>query len=379
MVIVVGGGPGGLAAAAACKAAGVTARVLDRAGEVGASWMAHYDRLHLHTVRWLSSLPGLAIPREYGAWVSRDHVVAYLKAYAAHHALDVQHGVEVTRIDRGGPGWTLQTSTGELAAEQVVVATGYNRIPFLPSWPGQFSGELLHSSRYRNGAAYRGRDVLVVGSGNSGAEIAVDLVEQGAQRVRLSVRTPPNLLPRSMAGVPTQALGVVLRHLPAGFVDAVAGGINRLVMGDLSRYGLAKSPKGAFTRALDGQIPILDVGLVAQLKAGKVEVVGALESFEGAEIILAGGARVRADVVVAATGYQRGLEPLVGHLGVLDGRGLPAVHGARTHADAPELHFIGYTNPVSGNLREMSLDARKIASAISRSIKQRSALSAPSA
>jgi putative flavoprotein involved in K+ transport len=363
--VVVGAGPGGLAAAGALKMAGVPSLVLERAAAVGASWRAHYDRLHLHTVRWLSGLPGLSIPRAYGRWVARDHVVAYLEAYVRHHALEVRLGVTVRRVERSDGGFRIDTDGGAIDAERVVVATGYNLVPFLPSWPGQFAGELLHASRYRNGLAYRGRDVLVVGSGNTGAEIAVDLVEEGAARVRLAVRTPPNILPRATLGVPSQALAVMLRRLPPRLVDAVAGGVNRLAIGDLSRHGLPPPTRGAFTRALeDGVIAILDVGLVAQLKAGRIGIVGGVEGFDGPDVLVAGGERVRAEAVIVATGYRRGLEPLVGHLGVLHPDGLPSVHGPRTHPDAPGLHFIGYTNPVSGNLREMAIDARKIARVI---------------
>ena len=140
MIVVVGGGPAGLAAAAALKSAGVASRGLERAGEIGASWMAHYDRLHLHTVRWLSALPGMPIPRAYGARVARDDVVRYLKDYAAHHALDVALGVDVQRIERD---LRLDTSAGEMRAGRVIVATGYNRVPYTPAWPGTFRGELL--------------------------------------------------------------------------------------------------------------------------------------------------------------------------------------------------------------------------------------------
>jgi putative flavoprotein involved in K+ transport len=309
----------------------------------------------------LSGLPGLAIPRAYGRWVARDHVVAYLEEYARHHALDVRFGVTARRVE---PGWRVVTDGETLEARRVVVATGYNLVPFTPAWPGSFAGEILHASRYRSGAPYRGKDVLVVGAGNTGAEIAVDLVEHGAARVRLAIRTPPNILPRSTGGLPTQALGVLMRRLPARLVDKVAGAVNAMVLGDLSRYGLPRPERGAFTRTVeDGQIAILDVGLVALVKAQKITIVGAVEGFEGAEVRLGGGERARPDVVIAATGYRRGLEPLVGHLGVLRADGLPSVHGPTTHPDAPGLHFIGYSNPVSGNLREIGIDARRIARA----------------
>jgi putative flavoprotein involved in K+ transport len=182
--IVIGAGPAGLAAAAMLKQAGAEVVVLDKAGAIGASWRWHYDRLHLHTVRWMSHLPGYRLSRRHGRWVHRDGVVRYLECYARHHALDVRLRAEVRRIDRAdGPGWRLDTSDGSMEAERVVVATGYNHTPYLQEWPGRdgFTGDLVHASRYRNAEPYRGRDVLVVGSGNTGAEIAVDLVE-GARR-----------------------------------------------------------------------------------------------------------------------------------------------------------------------------------------------------
>src|SRR4051812_3115970 len=138
---VIGAGPGGLAAAAMLKRRGVDVVVLERADAVGASWRGHYERLRLHTVRWLSHLPGMKIPRAHGRWVSRDGVVAYLESYARHHGLDVRVGVEVERVERAGDGgraaWRLVTASGDdVEAEHVVVATGYNKTPFMPDFPG---------------------------------------------------------------------------------------------------------------------------------------------------------------------------------------------------------------------------------------------------
>jgi putative flavoprotein involved in K+ transport len=367
-VVVVGAGPGGLAAAAELGRAGLRALVLERAGAVGASWRGHYDRLHLHTVRWLSGLPGLPIPRREGPWVSRDGFVAYLEAYALHHRLEVRTGVEVRGLRREGRAWRVATSGGELPAAAVVVATGQNRLPLLPPWPGlaTFRGQLLHSSRYRSGAALGGRDVLVVGAGNSGAEIAVDLVEQGAARVRLSVRRPPNVVQRQVAGViPAQLVAIALRRLPLAVSDALARATAQLTVGDLTRFGLPAPERGAYTQLVrDRQVPILDVGLVAALRARRIEVVPAVEGFEGTAVLLRGGARIEPEVVVAATGFRHGLEELVGGLGLLDERSLPRVHGAATAPQAPGLHLIGFTTPPAGNLREMALDARRIARAV---------------
>ncbi|MEW2124517.1 NAD(P)/FAD-dependent oxidoreductase [Streptomyces sp. NPDC007259] len=370
-VYVIGGGPGGLAAAAALRARGVRAVVLEKSGSVGASWRGHYDRLHLHTTRRWSALPGLPMPRKFGRWVARDNVVRYLEKYAEHHELEVITGVEVSRIDRAadGTGWRLSASGGrELTGRAVVVATGFNHTPRLPDWPGRetFTGELLHASEYRSPAPYAGKDVLVVGVGNTGAEIAVDLVEGGASHVRLAVRTVPHLVRRSTAGWPAQATGILVRRLPVALVDRAGRLMARAAVPDLSEHGLPRPDTGLYSRVKEGAIPVQDVGLIDAVKSGRVVPVAAVESFDEDAVVLADGTRITPDVVIAATGYRRALEPLVGHLGVLDERGRPVVHGARTPKEAPGLYFTGFTNPISGMLRELALDAEKIAKRAAR-------------
>ncbi|MEV5346467.1 flavin-containing monooxygenase [Streptomyces achromogenes] len=371
-VYVIGAGPGGLAVAQALRERGVRAVVLEKSDRVGASWRGHYDRLRLHTTRRLSALPGLPMPRRFGRWVSRDNVVRYLEKYAEHHRLEIVTGVEVHRVERtaDGTGWLLRASGGrELTGSAVVVATGFNHTPRLPDWPGgtEFGGELLHAARYRNAAPYRGRDVLVVGVGNTGAEIAVDLVEGGAARVRLAVRTPPHILRRSTLGWPAQYTGVLVRRLPVWLVDRLAGPVGRLSTPDLSAHGLPRPDTGLYSRVKQGAIPVQDVGLVRAVRTGGVEVAAAVEAFDGDAVVLADGSRITPDAVIAATGYVRALEGLVGHLGVLDGRGRPVVHGGRTSPKAPGLYFTGFTNPISGMLRELAIDAERIARAVGKS------------
>src|ERR1700704_2397966 len=133
-VAVNGAGPAGLAAAAALRHRGVEAVGVEGDNDVGCSWRGPSDRLHLHPPRWLSHLPGMRIPRAEGRWVSREGVIRYLQRYAEHHNLDVRTGVEVSRIDRDTEGWALRSPRGDVHAEAVVVATGYNHTPLLPEW-----------------------------------------------------------------------------------------------------------------------------------------------------------------------------------------------------------------------------------------------------
>jgi putative flavoprotein involved in K+ transport len=351
--------------------------VLEKSDRVGASWRRHYDRLHLHTTRRLSALPGLPMPRRFGRWVARDDVVRYLEKYAEHHELEIVTAVEVSRVERSpdGTGWLLHATGGrQLTGAAVVVATGYNHTPRLPDWPGlgeytrDHTRELLHACAYRNPGPYAGRDVLVVGVGNTGAEIAVDLVEGGAGRVRLSVRTAPHIVRRSTAGWAAQYTGVLCRRLPVAVVDRLARPMARLSVPDLSAQGLPRPGTGLYTRVKQGAIPVQDVGLIDAVRGGRVEIVASVDGFEDGGVLLADGTRIEPDAVIAATGYSRGLEDLVGHLGVLDARGRPQVHGARTAESAPGLYFTGFTNPISGMLRELAIDAERIARAVGRQI-----------
>jgi putative flavoprotein involved in K+ transport len=276
----------------------------------------------------------------------------------------------VARLDRSddGLGWALTLSDGsQLTSPYVVVATGFNHTPVEPALPGLqgFSGEVVLSRTYRNGRPHAGKDVLVVGSGNTGTELAVDLVEHGAARVRLSVRTTPHILRRSAGPYAAQYTGITVRHLPAPFVDRAAALVERATTPDLTAYGLPRPDTGLLTRVeRDNAIPVQDVGIIDAIRSGRVEPVAALAAFDGEEVVLSDGARLRPDVVVLATGFTQGLEPLIGHLGLLDGKGHPVERGGATARGARGLWFNGFTNPISGMLREISIDAKKIALAM---------------
>ena len=364
---VIGAGPAGLATAAAMRRRGLHGVVLEKSSNVGNSWRGHYDRLHLHTPRELSGLPGLPIPKEMGRWVARDDVVRYLEQYAAHHDLDVRLGAEVRRVAPapGGTGWSVTLGDGRaLTAPFAVVATGFNHTPREPEVVGLqgYSGLVILARNYRNGSSLAGKDVLVVGTGNTGTELAVDLVEHGASRVRLAVRTVPHILRRSAGPYAAQYTGIAVRRLPLPLVDRAAALVERATTPDLRAYGLPRPDTGLLSRVVhDSAIPVQDVGIIDAIRRGAVEPVAALEGFDGDDVLLADGSRISPDAVVLATGFTQGLEPLLGHLGVLDPKGRPVVTGGRTARGARGLWYTGFTNPISGMLREIAIDARKIA------------------
>jgi cation diffusion facilitator CzcD-associated flavoprotein CzcO len=365
-VIVIGAGPAGLASAAALRRKGVASLVLDRSDHIASSWRGRYDRLRLNSSRPFSKLPGARYPRGTGMFPARDELIRYFEAYAQRNRVDVRGGVRVERLERDGDGLVVRTADGDLRATQVIVATGYAHTPHLPAWPGRedFGAPLLHSSDYRNADELRDADVLVAGAGCSGMEIAYDVATGGAKRVRLAVRTSPNLLLRDPAG---PLLALLFLQLPTRFSDAVLRKVQLSKFGDLSEYGLPLPDEGTFSRLKRlGVAPsIVDKEVVEAIKDGRIEIVAGIRSLDDSVVELDDGTRVEPDAVIAATGYRNGLEPLVGHLGVLNERGLPRVVDGRPAA--PGLRFVGYV-PRPAQLGLLGTEARRAARGIAREL-----------
>lgn len=342
--------------------------MLDESERIGDSWRRRYDRLRLNSSRLTSRVARTPFPRGTSLFPTRDEFAAYLEDCAARHRADVRLGTKAYRIDRRDGGWTVQTSYGNLEADDVIVATGYAREPFVPAWTGRerYAGELLHSDVYREPAAFRGRDVLVVGAGSSGMEIAYDLAGSGAGRVRLAVRTPPNIVLRSVLGLPGDPIALALLHAPPRVADAQLALIRRLVIGDLAKEGLPVPEEGPFARVRrEGVAPaVVDREVVEAIRAGSIEVVPGVETLHESGAALTDGRRIEPDAIIAATGFRCGLEPLAGHLGVLDERGVPLVLGGREAA--PGLHFVGF-NALPGVLVRAGIEAARAAQGIAAS------------
>lgn len=208
--------------------------------------------------------------------------------------------------------------------------------------------------------------MLVVGAGNSAFDIAIDLLSGDGECVWLSLRTPPHMVRRSILGLPKDVFAVMFRRLPNAFVDRGVELIRRMNYRDLEKHGVGRPPTGLKTHLQrTGMIPTIDPGAFARaIREERLPVVAAVSGFTADHVVLADGRTIDADAVIAATGYRPGLEALVGHLGVLNQDGWPTVNGAKTSPKAPKLHFIGFSHPLSGNLRELRLDARRIARAV---------------
>jgi indole-3-pyruvate monooxygenase len=368
-ILVVGAGPGGLATSACVHHEGLAHVLLEREGQVANAWHRHYDRLHLHTTKTYSGLPWMAWPKTAPRYPTREQVVGYLQAYAAKHHIVPRLGVAVNAVERRGDRFTVDTSAGVMTPRIIVVATGYNSVPKLPSIPGldSFDGSTIHSCEYKNAAPYRDKSTLVVGCGNSGAEIALDLAEQGVD-VAMVVRGPVHVIPRDMLGRPTQHTSILLSYLPPGLRDAIAIVIMRLVVGDLSCFGITRPAVGP-NRLIEesGRFPILDIGTIAMIKQGKIRVLPAVQEIFCNKVRFVDGAEHPFEAIILATGYTSGLDELIkGFEAIADARGRPHRFGDET--DIPGLYFVGFRNPATGALREIALEAPRVARSIRMAI-----------
>jgi NADPH-dependent glutamate synthase beta subunit-like oxidoreductase len=273
--------------------------------------------------------------------------------------------VSVRVVQRSGDRFLVETSTGAMTPRIVVMATGYNGVPNLPSVPGldRFRGSIVHAGSYKNAAPYRGKRSLVVGCGNSGAEIALDLAEQGVD-VTMVVRGPVHVVPRDLLGRPTQHTNVLLSHLPLGLRDAIAMSTISLVVGDLSRWGIVRPVVGPNRMIEDsGRIPILDIGTIAMVKQGKIRVLPAVQEILPDRVRFAGGALQPFEAIIFATGYRPALDNVIKDFQTIaDSRGRPNRFGEETAI--PGLFFVGFKNPPTGALREIALEAPRVARAI---------------
>ncbi len=366
--LVIGASAAGLAAAAQLRQRGLDFEIIEAEPVVAAAWRRHYDRLHLHTPKAFSALPGLQMPKAWPRYPSRDQVVEYLELYRQRFSLEPHFGERVQRVERIGGSWETTTDKGIWHSDHVIVATGRTRVPVRPAWPGmdEFGGDVLHSSEFRNGEPWKGMPVLVVGFGNSACEQALDLVERGAQ-AHLAVRSPVNVLPRDILGVlPVLPLGIVMRHLPPRVADALAAPMVKMTIGDVTKAGLRKLPYGPNAQiARDNHVPLLDIGTMEQIKQGHITVHGDIERFTADGVRFTDGSELAAAAVILATGYRAAVSDfLVGWESVCDSSGTPTASGAPTALDG--LYFCGmYVSP-AGMLREIRLEATRISALIDR-------------
>lgn len=352
--LIIGAGPGGLAMAGRLRQQGLEFEIVEQSGDIAHSWHNHYDRLHLHTVKQLSALPGLDFPEEYPLFVPRLQLIQYYEQYARHFDIKPHFHSKVTDIRSLTNGkWEVEIKDQDgFVADQVVIATGVNRVPFYPHWDGQenFKGEIIHSRYYKNPEPFIGKKVLIIGMGNTGAEVALDLANHNVETY-LSVRSPVNIVPLIFMGKPTQLTAKKLEKIPFGLGDWLGTRIRTMAMGNLKKYGLktSKMPPAKQLRET-GKTPVIDLGTVDQIKAGKIKVLPDIDhiNLEGF-LLFKNGQQHHFDTIILATGYRAQVEDILENTeGLLDQFHVPkGPIGSGKHKG---LYFIGFDNYKLGGI-----------------------------
>ncbi|MGV4983167.1 ArsO family NAD(P)H-dependent flavin-containing monooxygenase [Streptomyces sp. NRAIS4] len=337
-VVVIGGGQSGLAAGYHLRRLGLDFVVLDAQAAPGGAWQHTWDSLSLFSPAAYSSLPGRLMPPQTGTtYPGAQHVVEYLADYEKRYELPVKRPVRVLGVHRDRGLLRVETDSGTWHARAVVSATGTWWRPFLPAVPGRrdFGGRQLHTVEYRRPQDFAGHRVIVVGGGNSGAQIAADLAYDA--ELTWVTQRPPRFLADDIDGRALfDAATARRRALDAGRTDT--GGVASL--GDIVAV-----PPIRETR---------DQGLLKASPMFTRLVPGGVE--------WADGTRAEADTIIWCTGFR----PALSHLSPLQLRGRRghiATVGIRA-AGEPRLHLLGYgdwTGPASATLIGVGRPAREAA------------------
>ncbi|XP_022953815.1 probable indole-3-pyruvate monooxygenase YUCCA10 [Cucurbita moschata] len=281
-VIIVGAGPSGLSTAACLSRASIPYKLLEREDCSASLWRKYaYDRLCLHLPKKSSELAFMEFPSSFPNYVPKKMFLEYLDSYISNFGIDplYRRKVEAAEYDRDLKKWKVRVRNseggGEIEEEYVgrflVVATGETADPYMPVVEGmeRFGGEVMHSTRYKSGKGFEGKNVLVVGAGNSGMEIALDLASHGAT-TSILVRSPIHIMSRRM-----MKLQVLLgQYLALKFLDSLMVFLSKMVFGELSKYGMKRWEKGPIhMKRHHGKFPVIDVGTFDKIKSGEIQVI----------------------------------------------------------------------------------------------------------
>lgn len=345
LVCIVGAGPGGLLAAAALKTRGIPFEIIDAGRQPGGIWdidrdsTPMYDSAHFISSKQLSGFPGFPMPETYPDYPRHDRILAYIQSFARHHDLE-RHITFGTRVEsathRPEGGWRLRLDSGaERVCRALCVATGTTWHPRLPDIPGHFTGDAYHSFHYRSPREFDGKRVLVVGGGNSAADIACDAA-RSATRAFISLRRGYHFIPKFIFGQPADVFAHSGPPLPRWLEERAFGVLlNRILVGNLTRFGLP-TPDHPILRSH----PILNTQILHHLGHGDIDARKDVQALDGRTVRFVDGTSEDIDLIIWATGYDKRFPFLVEDdldrtQGVLD------LYLNTFHRRYPDLFFVG--------------------------------------
>ncbi len=363
---IIGAGPAGLAVAGVLTHQGKKFSIFEKEKSVAPMWHKHYDRLCLHTVKQYSALPYFSIPKRFPTYLTRENVIEYMELYKDHFKINPEFDTDVSNIKKKDTFWEIESNKGLVHCENLVICSGINRTPNYPSWQGldRSNKNIVHSRAYKNPDPFLNKKTLVVGMGNTGAEIALDLANHNVD-VDLSVRSIVNIAPRDLFGRPSQKSAKMLEKFPFGIGDKIGTFMKNLAVGDLSKYGLEHSRKSVVKQLKEtGKTAVLDLGTVAKIKEGKIKIKKGIKDIHDTSVNFADGTRKQYDKIILATGYKAKIEEFFPNIETqFNQDNIPKNWKGTGEFDS--VYFCGFDNyKLGGILGTIFTDSQKIANDI---------------
>lgn len=365
--LIIGGSISGMACASSLLKQNIEYLIIEKNNQVAAPWRNHYERLHLHTSKRLSNLPYKKFNNSVPRYPSRQQVIDYIEDYQKEFGINPVFDTAAFSIKKEEDYWITQTSNGVFKSRYVIMATGAYSKPRNIDFKGKetFKGKIIHSIDYKKGNEYKGQNVLVVGFGNSACEIAIDLFENGA-RPSMSVRSPVNVIPRDVLGIPVLELSLLMKNISPRIADTISAPLMGWLTGDIKKLGLKKLPYGPLEEIhREGKIPLLDIGTIKLIRNGHIKIYDDIRSIEGNTVFFKDGKKEDFDAIIACIGYYRDYAEIVSaEKERFDD--LNQCADKQKYFGKDGLYFCGYWTSPNGQFREISLDARKIAVEIAK-------------
>ncbi|XP_012445622.1 probable indole-3-pyruvate monooxygenase YUCCA4 [Gossypium raimondii] len=308
--IIVGAGPSGLATSACLKQQSVPSLILEKSDCIASLWQHRtYDRLKLHLPKQFCELPLLGFPHNFPKYPTKHQFISYMETYASHFSIKPRFNQAVIKaeFDHVLGFWRVKTQDFEYISRWLIVATGENAEPVIPDIPGidRFKGRVVHTSLYKSGSVFKNQRVLVIGCGNSGMEVCLDLCRFNVIP-HMVVRNTVHVLPREMFGFSTFGIAMALvKWFPLKLVDKLLLLLANFTLGNTDQIGLRRPKTGPIElKNVTGKTPVLDVGALSQIKSGKIKVVEGVKEItrNGAKFV--DGQEKKIDSIILATGYK---------------------------------------------------------------------------